>query len=78
MHYYASKCACELLHHAEVVCTVVCVCVCECVCGSVGFGPVTVEGPAGMSITHTVQLSVSYKENRVEGGREESPRQRFN
>lgn len=39
-------------------------------CRSVGFGPVTVEGPAGMSITHTVQLSVSYKENRVEGGRE--------
>lgn len=38
-----------------------------CVCGSVGFEPVTVEGPAGMSITQTVQLSVSYKENRMEG-----------
>lgn len=39
-----------------------------CVRRSVGFGPVTVEGSAGMSITHTVLLSVSYKENRVEGG----------
>lgn len=39
-----------------------------CVRGSVGFGPVTVEGPAGMSITHTVQSSASYKENRIEGG----------
>lgn len=44
-------------------------CVFPCVCRSVGFAPVTVDGLGGMSITHTVQLSASYKENKIEGGK---------
>ncbi len=45
-----------------------CTCVCLCVCRSVGFAPVTVDSLGGMSITHTVQLSANYKENKIEGG----------